>query len=623
MKRCLIIALTLLGIGFNSASAEKQLPSGIKKILKLPVANKTLEFPPSSVGGKTINYDYCSDHERLLVVIAHADDDRYFMGDNIRSAIKAGSCVKVVHLNAGFDINPPSSANSSNAQDSFYYQGRINGAKAVYENMLSNNFSSPVYEANSWDDIEGNTIQRYIISNELSDGVPSGQIIEIQVLGLPNSSNVTAFSNAGNTTSHIYTKHQNNTINIAGKISGYNLSNSYNWDSVVSTLNIVMQWMNPTKILTLDPWGVPGDDAVEGQHPDHIIAARAVNSTDYVNSNKELVAYFKTYNVNSFRSNLSSQLASKTETDLAVHFTHDWGSSFITELPCSSSMQANGNQFTPYSWACKKYNASEDEYFVASTLVNSDGQCLNSIDNKGVVWGECNKTTLPITIGKSKFAFVSNSTDVNNNEKNKFVLYPSPIESGGAIGLINYLNMPNNTRWHYNDNSKKLEFIYDSSDNRRTMYCLGKNDYGSAVLSECEMAVHTFVKKDSAQTFDNDEAKIKNILSNSCLITRGDGIAMGDCSGEISIWKNNNGQLSKVINGKQMCLNAPVFGTGIGSITLNECHKSSPGQIFDIKKTIESNNFTIRPTNDNICLENDLNFYQCHGYKVQQWSLVN
>ncbi|MBQ4676534.1 PIG-L family deacetylase [Aeromonas hydrophila] len=622
MKIHALSLLLSLGFSINSFASDLVLPNGTKIISELPAASKDLEPSPSTVGAKAINYDYCNNHERLLTVIAHADDDRYFMGDNIRQAISNGACVKIVHVNAGFDIHPPADANSFNSNDPFYYQGRINGARAVYANLVSDSFNKPVYETNSWDEIEGDLVQRYILSTGLDGDKPSEQIIEIQILGLPNSSNVTSFSGAGNTVSHIYSNNEANTINIASEIDGYNIPNRYNWDSVVAKVDLIMQWMNPNKILTLDPWGVPGDDGVEGQHPDHIIAARIVNSTDYAKTNPDTISYFKTYNVNVFKSNLSSSTANKTEADLDIHFTHDWGSSFITNNPCSSSLQSGGVQFTPFSWACKEYKATQNEYFVTKNIKNINQQCLNSSDNKNVQWGACNETSLPVTIGKSRFAYISNSTSINNNEHSKLVLYPAGIISGASISLIDFKDMPNNARWHYNDASNNLEFHYVNANNQKEIFCLDVDSKNGAIISECNKNDGVNVDDENDATLPNGSYKILNRLSNQCVAVKDSSLVMASCSDTNTLWQKNNEEVSQLVNGELKCLNAPVFGAGVAAIELKTCHTTSPGQKFDVKSIPNTNIQTIRPINDGICLENDLKFYECHGYKVQQWSFV-
>ncbi|WP_158119924.1 PIG-L family deacetylase [Vibrio metoecus] len=604
-----IITLSLLLAGF--AAQAVTLPTGTTVISQLPSASNNADLSPSEAGARNINFSYCLKNERKLIVIAHADDDRYFMGDDIRNAISNGACVKIIHINAGFDILPPKDANSYSVDDPYYYQGRINGAKAVYSDFLSRGFEKSIYQTESWDTVNGNTIQRYILSTELNGKLPQGQMVEIQIFGLPNSSNVVSSSGSGKTISHLYTDHNETTLNVANHVANYQVTNEYTWDNVLSTLDLIISWMNPTEILTLDPWGVPGDDGFEGQHPDHIMAARIVQSTAYASQNPNKVKYFKTYNVNTFSPNLSTETAEKTNTDVANHFQHDWGSSFVTDSACSEDAATN-----PTSWACKQYQATPKEYFVAKNIENSAGQCLSVTNNNAVTWEACGASSLAVTLTKPRYAFVVNPNDTTKT----WVLSPSSNELGAQINLIPYLDMPQNTRWHFNDATQKMEFLFTNSDQKREALCLGSSSDNTAVLETCSEAVDTTPADGSAVLASNEQFSLKNEKSGQCLALDSNGqVTMVNCQSNGTLWKFNHGELSQSFNGQEVCLNSPTFGGGVAKITTKECHSTSQGQRFDIRMIEGTSLQLVTPINDNVCLESDLNLYPCHGYQVQQW----
>ncbi|MBV7296718.1 ricin-type beta-trefoil lectin domain protein [Enterovibrio paralichthyis] len=605
------IALPILLSAF--AVQSETLPTGTTLLTQFPSPSHSADLSPQDIGGRWVDYNYCLQHERKLIVVAHADDDRYFMGEDIRDAVNNGACLKIVHVNAGFDITPPSSAPSYNANDPYYYQGRINGAKAVYADYLSQEFSTSVYQTQSWDNINGNKVHRYIFSRDFSGNTPGGQLIEVQVLGLPNSSNVIASSDVGTTISHLYTDHNETTINVADTITGFQVENVYSWDNVLGILNQIISWMNPTEILTLDPWGLPGDDAAEGQHPDHIMAARLVRATSYASSNPSQVKYFKTYNVNTFPTNLSEQTALKTISDVANHFSHDWGSSFVTNHPCSIGSSTN-----PESWACKQYEATEGQYSVAGYIENGAGQCLNTASDNSVSWGVCGSSSFPVTLAKARYAYSLNP----NYPEGTLAMIPSSNAAGASISLAHYSTMPENTRWHFNDSTQKLEYLFTNSAGEREALCLDAAGDNGAILANCNES-STSTLTSSTVLSGSDQFKLRNLRSGRCLALDGNrDVTTTDCNSEGTGWNFNNGELSQSINGQTVCLNAPTFGRGIAKVTSNDCHTSSQGQRFDIRTIAGTSMQLIAPVNDSVCLEGDLNFFSCHGYQVQQWQLL-
>lgn len=608
-----IMAIPLVLSAF--AAHSETLPAGTTLLTQLPSASHTADPSPQDIGSKWIDYSYCLQSERKLIVIAHADDDRYFMGEDIRDAVKDGACIKVVHINAGFDIMPPSSANSYNPDDPYYYQGRINGAKAVYADYLSGEFATPVYQTQAWDKVNDNTILRYIFSKDFTGDVARGQLIEVQVLGLPNSSNVAASSGAGNTISHLYSDHNITTLNVADTITGFQVENVYSWDSVLGSLNQIIAWMNPTEILTLDPWGLPGDDGAEGQHPDHIMAARLVRSTDYAASNPGKVTYFKTYNVNTFPVNLSEQAALKTISDVSNHFKHDWGSSFVTNHPCSIDSSTN-----PESWACKQYKATQGQYSVARYIENGAGQCLNVASDNTVQWGVCGQSSFPVTLSKARFAFAVNPATISA----RLALIPSANEAGASVSLGHFSTMAANTRWHFNDATQKVEYLFNNNAGEREALCLSVASDDGAALASCDSAPTTTPAQSNVIMSGTDQLSLRNVNTGKCLALDVNGdVTTTDCGNDGTVWRFNEGELSQTVNGEAVCLNSPIFGRGVAKPTGSDCHSSSQGQRFDIR-TVEglTGMQLVTPVNDSVCLEGDLNFYACHGYQVQQWQVV-
>ncbi|NDI87646.1 PIG-L family deacetylase [Undibacterium crateris] len=628
-------SIALIGCGGGVSGEKKDIGVSLSEkaigISALPYSNSptlinsaiqisTTSLPaPSSIGSKYIDRTYCNSKKDAMVLIAHADDDRYFMGDEIRNELAAGNCLKVLHINAGFDVSTLTGAVEYNPNDPFYYQGRIDGAVATYAKLLSANYTLNIYLTHAWDTVNGQLINRYILSKGINGGNPSGQTIEIQVLGLPNSSNATPLSNAGNVTSLLYSDSNATSINIASKISGYSVNNSYSWENVQGIVNQLFTWLNPYKVYSLDPFGIPNDDGKEGQHPDHIMAARLVYFSDYAKNNPSSVQYFKTYNVNTFEPNLSSSIASATENDLNEHWRFDWGSSFITSTPCDvSNSSASAPQFKPDSWACKKYTATSSEYFVARNVVDSNNLCLNATGVASLNFGTCGASSLQVTIGKSNLAWVSNNSTVVAGASSKYVLYPNSLSNKSKVELINFTSPQSSSAWHYNDLTNKFEFTYLDGSNNKVKSCLSKDSNGNAILDSCASAIT--LKPSDTQTQAVGSLHLKNAKTGTCLGISSSGVALVSCTDPKASLSLNSGKNLTSSDGSY-CLNSPTFAAG-GALTAKTCSTSLPGQKFTIEKITTSGRVVVRPNLDHMCVEDDLNIWACHAYEQQNW-IVN
>jgi GlcNAc-PI de-N-acetylase len=573
-----------------------------------------------------LDWAYCATHPRTAVVVAHADDDRYFFGDEVRQRIKSGHCLKVVHVNAGFDVKPDGDAPSS---DPWYYQKRIDGAKAAYAGMLQRAYpGTTITITNSWDSVAGFSLNRYIVSSAMKGDQPSGQLIEIQILGLPNSSNAGPASQAGNVTSVLYADAAASAPNVAP----YDTKNVYHWADLQNILNTTLGWTNPREVLALDPYGVPGDDGHQGQHPDHIMAARLVQNSSYARDYPSQVRYFKTYSVNDLISNVTDAVGQDSQIDLAAHWKYDWGVSWMSSTPCSK--MSHGRQgvgmFTPYAWACKRYEASSKEYFAAGLLVAAGSKCLNADPSGNLGFGVCGVNSVPVSIGRSGLAWVSDAS--SNTAGKKLAIQNTSTTIDTALTLVNYdtaqseVGSARGSRWRYDATNSTMVMQYnDTKSGNYLSLCMGANASGRAVLVGCTNAAVSKVSvKPREKVFKpvtgSQNIKLKYADSGLCMAL-GSTLSLTTCDSAGTMLKlQSDGSISS--QDGLRCLNMPTFGTEGSSIKSAACVVGHPGQRFALDQIGSANAATLRPALDQVCAEGDLAVYPCHVYHQQQWVVM-
>lgn len=534
--------------------------------------------------------EYCNDHGRVLVVVAHADDDLYFINPKIKNEIARGYCVKVVHITGGYE-------HKNN------YRERIEGSKLAYAQMIGVDFPN---WAEYWENINGREVQRFVLINK------SGQGIEIQELGIPCSANKSAQSNFGVTLAELYHDATKITKTIDGKNS------EYSWKDIQDFINIIFLKARPSLILTTDPYGAYFEDGHEGQHPDHIMAAKLVQKSDITKSKFSKIEYYKTSQINDLQKNLLSKDIYEKNLYLTKYWSKDKvGFGFqlpLNEKDCSGMINSSSKLFSPFSWVCKMYQATANNYFVAEVLQESNtNKCLVLNDKNDFIFTDNCDVANSITLTKNGLAYISTTGKILTGTAK--VNFP--------IRAISY--EPNNGFFWKYDGTSKLSYFDPLTGNK---YCVdNKNDLAVSELcsnvKETTLTIKPYFSKKSA-TFDLLNIRLRNMINNNnCLSINEDSIGVSSCESETTrLNVLATGQLQSVLD-PSICVETNSFSAD-SKLIVRKCNSNSAGQIFNLKKVGADNLFVLINEGLNGCIEiqnESLTSLSCHAFKKQLWSI--
>ncbi|WP_051774574.1 PIG-L family deacetylase [Streptomyces sp. NRRL S-237] len=209
------------------------------------------------------------DPGRVLQVIAHPDDDLYFMNPDLRYSISAGSPVTSVYLTSGEadGINAGSAKAATTKPDKpAYAEARQNGIRAAYAKMATGDRGSP------W--------TRTVVPTK------GGGHAEVDVLVAKPQVNLvwlqlreagTVYDNAPNSLHGLWDGKVPRLESMLASGTPVRQQFSYSKDQVVQTLVGILEQYRPTTVRSQDP--TPGrypDTKRYTDHQDHFYGARFV-----------------------------------------------------------------------------------------------------------------------------------------------------------------------------------------------------------------------------------------------------------------------------------------------------------------------------------------------------------
>ncbi|KAB8040778.1 hypothetical protein GCL60_02300 [Silvanigrella paludirubra] len=533
--------------------------------------------------------NYCDKIGKIFVIVAHANDDLYFMNPRIKKEIDKGLCIKVVHLTAGYNIHDN-------------YIESIEGSKAAYAQMIG--ISSPNW-LESWEYINGKEIHKFILTKQ------NGQWIEIQDLGLPSSSSSSSNSHFGVTLAELFHDSNKTTRTINGK------KTEYNWKEIQNYINSIFSLENPQFIFATDPYGVFFEDGREGQHPDHILSAKLVQNSDFGRINSPKIYYFKTNQINNLEKNLLSNEIFEKKLYLSSYKRKDNSEyQYISpkiQIDCMDSINEFKKIYSPYGWVCKMYKATSDNYIIAEILKDSNtNKCLLLNNENDFIFGEdCNSANY-ISITKDGNAYLANLGKIIN----------TPFAINRQIRAKAYEPIQNFI-WQY-DGFSKLSYLNLKTGER---YCVD-NKEGQAILEKCSKSrtdLNILLNnKNNLILSSLKNIKIRNTENNeSCLAIDNESVLVSSCDSENTLLNFlQTGQIQSAID-ESKCLQTEFFSENT-KLTFSKCSSNSAGQIFKIKNVGE-HNYIIINNALSICFEirNDLIISSsCTGYKKQLWNVI-
>ncbi|WP_397601676.1 PIG-L family deacetylase [Silvanigrella sp.] len=533
--------------------------------------------------------NYCDKIGKIFVIVAHANDDLYFMNPKIKKEIDKGHCIKVVHLTAGY------------AYHDNYFES-IESSKAAYAQMIG------IASANwleSWENINGKEIHKFILTKQ------NGQWIEIQDLGLPSSSSSSATSHFGVTLAELYHDSNKITKTIDGK------KTEYSWKEIQNYINSIFSLENPLFILATDPYGVFFEDGLEGQHPDHILAAKLVQNSDFGRIHSPKIIYFKTNQINNLDKNLLSNDISEKKLFLSYYKRKDNSEyKYISpkiQVDCMDSINEFKKIYSPYGWVCKMYKATSDNYIIAEILKDSNtNKCLLLNKENDFIFGEdCNSANY-ISITKDGNAYIANLGKIIS----------APFILNSQIRALSYEPILN-LIWQY-DGFSKLSYLDLKTGNK---FCVENKD-GQAILEKCSKTKTEFNilsnDKNNLILSTLKNIKIKNIEKNdSCLSMDSESVLVSSCDSENTLLNFlPTGQIQSAID-ESKCIQTESFSENT-KLSFSKCNNNSAGQIFKIKNVGDNNYLLINRVLSN-CFEIHNDFIMsssCTGYKKQLWNIM-
>ncbi len=201
-------------------------------------------------------------NQRVLVVVAHQDDDLLFMNPAIQNDIRSGNCLRTVYVTAGDNRSPKS-----------YWQAREDGEKAAYAKMAG--------VQNHWRFATLSVSGRQIALATLADAPR----ISLVFMRLPDN------ADGAEGTAILAQLWDTSADVIIQSVDG---SSSYTKQDLIQTLAALMQQYHAQIIRTQDP--TAQDPAVSltplSDHPDHIRVARLVDAASALYSTHHVVVHY-------------------------------------------------------------------------------------------------------------------------------------------------------------------------------------------------------------------------------------------------------------------------------------------------------------------------------------------
>ncbi|NQD36663.1 hypothetical protein HPT27_06470 [Permianibacter sp. IMCC34836] len=229
---------------------------------------------------------------RILSIVAHADDDLYFINPAIDAAIARGACVHTVIVTAGYVDEPDNSK-------------RLAGLKAAYS-FMAQRPDAPARQdwQEQWLLVAGKPVQRLTLA-----GQPK---IQLSFLHLPCGAHDDIRPRQPATLYELYTEHERS--HTIGPQAGVD----YDEIALVAVLKALINDWDPDTLYTLQPnrpfpvrHSRPGG---EGAHPDHVIVARLVLTALIGQPRVRVVRLHDDYPIQDLPANLSIEQATrKTE----------------------------------------------------------------------------------------------------------------------------------------------------------------------------------------------------------------------------------------------------------------------------------------------------------------------
>ncbi|MGW2019125.1 PIG-L family deacetylase [Streptomyces sp. NPDC001927] len=195
-------------------------------------------------------------------IVAHPDDDLYFMNPDVVQSIRSGKSLTTVYLTAGEanGVNGPGSvANKAN-----YAAARQNGIRAAYAEMATGSRTSP------WDRVSIPTVGGGAAQMDVLRAAPHVSLIWMQIreAGAINADRPNSLNGLWNGRVQTLASQRATGTPVTTDFT-------YSKDQVIDAITVVLERLRPTFVRIMDP--TPGRNLKTGaltDHQDHLFGAR-------------------------------------------------------------------------------------------------------------------------------------------------------------------------------------------------------------------------------------------------------------------------------------------------------------------------------------------------------------
>ena len=267
---------------------------------------------------------------RVLSVVAHADDDLYFINPGIDAAIARGACVHTVVVTGGYVDTPDN-------------QRRQAGLQAAYALMAGRDPDKAEWQE-QWLLLAGKPVQRLMLA-----GSPQ---IQLSFLHLPCGAHDSIQPRQPASLYQLYTERAVSTT------IGLQAGVPYVQADLIAVFDALIAEWDPDTVYTLQPHrpfpvrhSRPGG---EGAHPDHVIVARVLLTALVDAPRVRTVRLHDDYPIQDLPGNLSAEQAQR-KTDILKAYCREDVRGCANPETLSPACRAQDADGWGEAWLCRHY----------------------------------------------------------------------------------------------------------------------------------------------------------------------------------------------------------------------------------------------------------------------------
>ncbi|MEV4133039.1 PIG-L family deacetylase [Dactylosporangium sp. NPDC049742] len=315
--------------------------------------------------------------ERIMQIIAHEDDDLYFMNPDVDEAIAQHSPTVTVYMTAG---EGSGGVPGNSAQERA--RRRQQGAQNAYATMAgvadNNDTTQAEWSGAAWS-VGGKTVERYTLTARP----------EIELIFMDLSDGNLA---------NLYAGTPHNTI-VPARQTLVTASQSYTKADAAAVLNAIMDVYKPTVLRAQD--AEPDRRTADGytaDHTDHVAAASFARDAATAYNGPLYEVNYRDYNIAAVPINLDSAAQTRKRAVLTKYAANGYDAEVLSGLGTSGNANDNWSRRTYYRWSRGTQWAGRNADGRAQAFVVRSGQVVTYAQTAAGGW--TGPTALPLSTGR-------------------------------------------------------------------------------------------------------------------------------------------------------------------------------------------------------------------------------